>query len=63
MRSREIIERETLNLIGRLVVLSNLPESVFLKSNVYPALKYYLRRGDEGLCRKEIEKLLSQLEV
>ena len=47
----------------RLVLLSNLPDSVFLKSNVYPALKYYLRRGDEGLCQQELEKLLSQLAV
>ena len=30
---------------------------------MYPALKYYLRRGDEGLCQQELEKLLSQLAV
>eukprot|EP00026_Physarum_polycephalum_P001502 Phypoly_transcript_01504.p2 GENE.Phypoly_transcript_01504~~Phypoly_transcript_01504.p2 ORF type:complete len:519 (+),score=76.70 Phypoly_transcript_01504:1781-3337(+) len=47
----------------RLVLLSDLQDSCFLKSNVYPALKYYLRRGDEGLCKQEIQKLLAQLET
>eukprot|EP01087_Luapelamoeba_hula_P012798 TRINITY_DN3610_c1_g3_i1.p1 TRINITY_DN3610_c1_g3~~TRINITY_DN3610_c1_g3_i1.p1 ORF type:complete len:677 (-),score=102.42 TRINITY_DN3610_c1_g3_i1:39-1796(-) len=46
----------------RLVLVSRLNESVFLRPWVYPALKYYLRKGDESLCIDELKKLFRSVQ-
>ncbi len=46
----------------RLMLLCRLPDSIFLRPWVYPALKYFLRRGDEELCRQEIAKLVYSIQ-
>jgi hypothetical protein len=45
-----------------LMLLCRLPESIFLHSWTYPALKYFLRRGDEEQCREEIIKLIDSIQ-
>jgi hypothetical protein len=47
----------------RLIALSEFENSIMLKPRVYPAMKYYLRAGDEALCLKELKELLSALQI
>eukprot|EP01133_Synstelium_polycarpum_P016619 gene16619-19742_t len=46
---------ERLNLLGRL------PSSCFLLGKVYPALKYFIKRGDESIFVKDMHRLLAVL--
>eukprot|EP01116_Phalansterium_solitarium_P001763 TRINITY_DN11581_c0_g1_i1.p1 TRINITY_DN11581_c0_g1~~TRINITY_DN11581_c0_g1_i1.p1 ORF type:complete len:422 (+),score=103.88 TRINITY_DN11581_c0_g1_i1:59-1324(+) len=47
----------------RLVHLCHLPDSVFTHPHIYPALKYYLRRGDEEQCKQELIELFKHLKA
>jgi hypothetical protein len=47
----------------RLVLLCQEDKSVFLRPNIYPALKYYLRPGDETQCMEELTQLFQTLKV
>eukprot|EP01119_Soliformovum_irregulare_P025878 TRINITY_DN9697_c0_g1_i2.p1 TRINITY_DN9697_c0_g1~~TRINITY_DN9697_c0_g1_i2.p1 ORF type:complete len:329 (-),score=54.43 TRINITY_DN9697_c0_g1_i2:6-905(-) len=45
----------------RICLLCQLEDSVFLLSNIYPALKYYLDQGNEGECQSELTQLFQHL--
>lgn len=47
--------------VERLLVLSSLTDSVFLKGNVYPAVKYFLQAGFEEQCVSELRSLFVRL--
>eukprot|EP01097_Dermamoeba_algensis_P003712 TRINITY_DN2540_c0_g1_i1.p1 TRINITY_DN2540_c0_g1~~TRINITY_DN2540_c0_g1_i1.p1 ORF type:complete len:482 (+),score=90.93 TRINITY_DN2540_c0_g1_i1:41-1447(+) len=45
----------------RLILLSSLRDSAFFHPLVYPALKYFLRQGDEELCCSELNQLFTAM--
>ncbi|KYQ91746.1 hypothetical protein DLAC_07532 [Tieghemostelium lacteum] len=47
--------------VERLNEIAKLNDSAFLMGKIYPALKYYLKRGDEELFIKDIQRLLTLL--
>jgi len=47
----------------RLVLLCREENSIFLKPNVYPSLKYFLKQGDEQLCMEELLNLFQELKA
>ncbi|EGG14018.1 hypothetical protein DFA_11780 [Cavenderia fasciculata] len=47
--------------VERLGQIGKLPDSSFLLGKVYPALKYFLKRGDEDLFAKDLNALLQVL--
>lgn len=47
----------------RLVLVARLENSVFLSTNVHPALRYLLMAGDEEACLAELAKFKRNLEV
>ncbi len=47
--------------VERLLVLSSFADSVFLKGNVYPAVKYFLQAGQEEQCVAELRGLFVRL--
>jgi len=44
----------------RLLGLCELEDSVFESPRVYPAVKYYLKQGDEDLCMGELQQFFEQ---
>ncbi|KAF2070766.1 hypothetical protein CYY_007914 [Polysphondylium violaceum] len=49
--------------LERLGMIAQLPNSAFLSTKVYPALKYFLKKGDESMFIQDVNKLLSVLRV
>jgi hypothetical protein len=47
----------------RICLLSTLDDSIFLSPNIYPSVKYFLRPGDEDLCKHELLKLFQYVQV
>eukprot|EP01114_Cavostelium_apophysatum_P006730 TRINITY_DN18172_c0_g1_i1.p1 TRINITY_DN18172_c0_g1~~TRINITY_DN18172_c0_g1_i1.p1 ORF type:complete len:331 (-),score=47.96 TRINITY_DN18172_c0_g1_i1:458-1378(-) len=47
----------------RLSLLCKEQNSCFLKPSIFPALKYYLRQGDEDQCKQELLTLFSYLKA
>ena len=47
--------------VERLLLLCSFEDSVFLKGNVYPAVKYYVLAGKEEACVKDLSSLFFQL--
>lgn len=45
----------------RLCLLCELEDSIFLRPSVFPALKYFLREGDEEQCESELTNLFQYL--
>eukprot|EP00461_Guttulinopsis_vulgaris_P001556 UN01556 len=46
----------------RLLLLCDVPQSVFLKSNVFPFLRYYLIPGEEETCIYELGESFNKLQ-
>src|SRR5699024_5012961 len=47
--------------IERLILLSRLDDTAFLKPRIFPSLKYFLKKGDEEQCLNEIKHLFHSL--
>jgi hypothetical protein len=47
----------------RLHLIGKLPDSVLYKPNVYPAVKYLLRKGEEENCLADLSILFDSLKV
>jgi hypothetical protein len=45
----------------RLILLCEVPNTIFLKSNVFPFLRYYLQLGEEQTCVAELKESFSKL--
>lgn len=48
--------------VERLLVVCQFSNSVFLKGNVYPAIKYFLTAGKEATCVSDLQALFANLQ-
>jgi hypothetical protein len=46
----------------RLISISHLSNSVFLRPRIYPAVKYYLQQGEEERCLEDLKRLTEAIQ-